>query len=244
MLGFSRTDRIHLGYDRFRSPFSRNAHTIFPGAESGEVFVHRNVANLVVNTDTNAQTVITYAVEHLKVKHIIVCGHVGCGGVKLAMSNQDLGECNLWLREIRDVYRLHVDELRLIEDEEERYARLVELNVQEQCLNVIKTTCVQKSWGQGVRPGVHGLVFNTHTGEMKDLEIDFDALIEHVRLAHSLGYPPEHDESASDEPSKKKRKKTTPKKVEVSVGGMSFYAKNNPDNHSTKGHVVHAEDVA
>ena len=106
------------------------------GLEPGEVFVHRNIANLVVNTDLNVHSVIEYAVETLKVEHIVVCGHYGCGGVKAAMQARDVGLLNGWLSEVRDVYRLHADEVLAIDDEESRYRRLVELNVQEQCLRV------------------------------------------------------------------------------------------------------------
>src|SRR5436190_13525524 len=108
------------------------------GLGPGEVFVHRNVANLVCNVDLNVMSVINYAIRHLKVKHIIVCGHYNCGGVKAAMQPKDLGILNPWLRNIRDVYRLHMEELDVISDEKKRYNRLVELNVQEQCVNVIK----------------------------------------------------------------------------------------------------------
>ena len=114
------------------------------GAEPGEVFIHRNVANLVNNVDLNVMSVINFAVRHLKVKHVIVCGHYNCGGVKAAMQPIDLGILNPWLRNIRDVYRLHKQELTEIGDEKKRYDRLVELNVLEQCINVIKTAAVQQ----------------------------------------------------------------------------------------------------
>ena len=112
------------------------------GAAPGEAFVHRNIANMVPNTDLSAMSVIEYAVIHLKVKHIVVCGHYYCGGVKAAMKSEDMGILNPWLRNIRDVYRIHKQELNAIQDESERYNRLVELNVREQCLNVIKTAAV------------------------------------------------------------------------------------------------------
>lgn len=115
------------------------------GATPGDVFVHRNIANMVPNTDLNVMSVIDYAVTHLKVKHVVVCGHYFCGGVKAAMESSDLGVLNPWLRNIRDVYRIHKNELNAIEDEDARYKRLVELNVQEQCINVIKTAQVQKA---------------------------------------------------------------------------------------------------
>ena len=112
------------------------------GLQPGEAFVHRNMANMVISIDLNAMTVINYAVDHLKVKHIIVCGHYGCGGIKAAMKSDDLGILNPWLRNIRDVFRLHKTTLSQIEDESKRYDRLVELNVQEQCINLIKNNFI------------------------------------------------------------------------------------------------------
>lgn len=149
------------------------------GVEPGEVFVHRNIANMVNNTDLSAMSVINYAVETLKVKHIIICGHYDCGGVKAAMESEDFGILNPWLRNIRDVYRLHKKELNAIDNELERSKRLVELNVQEQCINVIKTAEVQKA----VRANhltVHGWVFDLHTGKLKDLKIDFDEILKGI----------------------------------------------------------------
>ena len=156
------------------------------GLEPGDVFVHRNVANLVVNTDLNVHSVIEYAVEHLEVEHIIVCGHYGCGGVKAAMQPADLGLLNPWLREVRDVYRLHSKELAAIPDEETRYRRLVELNVQEQCVRVLKTASVQKHLLKRKRPTVHGWVFDLHDGILKDLEIPFDEILEDIREIYRL----------------------------------------------------------
>ncbi|MCB9598203.1 MAG: carbonic anhydrase [Sandaracinaceae bacterium] len=156
------------------------------GLEPGDVFVHRNVANIVVNTDLNAHTVIEYAVNHLEVDHIIVCGHYGCGGVGAAMKSQDLGVMNGWLREIRDVFRLHKAELMGIADEEARYRRLVELNVQEQCIHVLKTASVQKSYLKRKLPTVHGWVFDLHDGLLKDLEIPFDDILEDIREIYRL----------------------------------------------------------
>ncbi|MCB9603225.1 MAG: carbonic anhydrase [Sandaracinus sp.] len=156
------------------------------GLEPGEVFVHRNVANLVVNTDLNVHSVIEYAVEHLGVKHVIVCGHYGCGGVAAAMTHKDLGLLNPWLREIRDVYRLHRKELDAIEDEVARGKRLVELNVQEQCIRVIKTAVVQKAYLRKGYPKVHGWVFDLHDGLLKDLEIPFDEILEKIREIYRL----------------------------------------------------------
>jgi carbonic anhydrase len=118
------------------------------GAKPGEVFVHRNIANMIPNTDLNSQSVINYAVNHLKVKHVVVCGHYECGGIKSAMQSLDLGILNPWLRNIRDVYRLHKDELQSIADEKTRYEKLVEINVYEQCINVMKTAEVQKAYAE------------------------------------------------------------------------------------------------
>ncbi len=149
------------------------------GLEPGEVFVHRNIANMISNIDLSAMTVINYAVNQLKVDHIIVCGHYNCGGVKAAMQSQDLGILNPWLRNIRDVYRLHKKELDLIADEEDRYKRLVELNVQEQCVNVIKTAEVQKAYLDR-KISVHGWVFDIHNGTLVDLKIDFDKILQGI----------------------------------------------------------------
>ena len=149
------------------------------GVGPGDVFVHRNIANMVPNTDLNSMSVINYAVEHLKVKHVVVCGHYYCGGVKAAMQSSDLGLLNPWLRNIRDVYRIHKEELSLIQDEEERYKKFVELNVQEQCVNVIKTADVQKAI-RNRNLTVHGWVFDIHSGKLIDLKIDFDAILEHI----------------------------------------------------------------
>lgn len=156
------------------------------GLEPGEVFVHRNIANLVVSADVNAQSVIQYAVENLKVKHIIVCGHYGCGGVKASMQSSDMGLLNNWLRYIRDVYRIHQTELDPIKNEEERYARLVELNVQEQCINVVKTSWVQRSYLTSGFPTVHGWVYDLHNGILKDLKIDLEKELKKIREIYHI----------------------------------------------------------
>lgn len=156
------------------------------GAEPGEVFVHRNVANLVANNDLNVMSVINYGVRHLKVKHIVVCGHYNCGGVKAAMTPQDLGILNPWLRNIRDVYRLHQSELDSISNEHARYDRLVELNVQEQCVNIIKTAAVQQRYLEEGYPVVHGWVFDIKTGLLKDLNIDFEAILKDIMRIYDL----------------------------------------------------------
>jgi carbonic anhydrase len=147
------------------------------GVSPGQAFVYRNIANMISSTDLSAMSVVAYAVAHLKVKHIVVCGHYGCGGVKAALQPADLGILNPWLRNVRDVYRLHRRELDALSDDGARYRRLVELNVQEQCINVIKTAEVQKAW-QERRIQVHGWVFDMHTGYyLLDLKIDFDRIL-------------------------------------------------------------------
>jgi len=156
------------------------------GVTPGEVFVHRNVANLVNNVDLNVMAVINYAVRHLHVKHIIICGHYNCGGVKAAMQPKDFGILNPWLRNIRDVYRLHQAELDAIENEGARYDRLVELNVQEQAVNIIKTAAVQQSYLENGYPLVHGWVFGLHNGLLKDLEIDFAAILKSIQKIYNL----------------------------------------------------------
>lgn len=138
------------------------------GTQPGEIFVHRNVANLVINTDVNLLSVLDYAVNHLKVKHVIVCGHYGCGGVKAAMSKTDLKPLlNMWLRNIKDVHRIHREELEKIEDEEKKLDRLTELNVQEQIFNLAKTSIIQRAWKQEQRPDLHGWVYGLMDGIIK-----------------------------------------------------------------------------
>ena len=155
------------------------------GVEPGDVFVHRNIANMVPNTDLNVMSVINFAVSHLNVEHVIVCGHYYCGGVKAAMESKDLGILNPWLRNIRDVYRLHQDELKSIPDEETTYKRLVELNVQEQCVNVIKTADVQRALLKK-KITVHGWVFDIHSGKLIDLKIDFDKILKDIMEIYHL----------------------------------------------------------
>ena len=156
------------------------------GAQPGEVFVHRNIANVINTLDMSSTAVIQYSVEHLRVKHIIVCGHYNCGGVKAAMTSQDLGLLNPWLRNIRDVYRLHQTELDAIEDDSKKYDRLVELNVQEQCINVIKMACVQERYILEEQPLVHGWVFDLRTGRIIDLEIDFEKILKDIQKIYNL----------------------------------------------------------
>lgn len=155
------------------------------GVQPGEVFIHRNIANLVNNVDLNVMSVINYAVRHLKVNHIVVCGHYNCGGVKAAMQPKDMGILNPWLRNIRDVYRTHKVELNAIENEDTRYNRLVELNVQEQCVNLIKTAAVQEAYNErGIT--VHGWVFDIHTGKLIDLNIDFPKILGDIMEIYKL----------------------------------------------------------
>ncbi|KAI8626552.1 carbonic anhydrase [Xylariaceae sp. FL1651] len=156
------------------------------GLGPGEAFIHRNIANLVVSTDLNVMSVIEYAVCHLHVKHIVVCGHYGCGGVKAAMTPKDLGLLNPWLRNIRDVYRLHEKELDAIADEPARYDRLVELSVIEQCRNVIKTAAVQQSYAKNQYPVVHGWVFGFEDGLLKDLKVDHNAMLQSIQKIYNL----------------------------------------------------------
>ncbi|MFC4233105.1 carbonic anhydrase [Parasediminibacterium paludis] len=150
------------------------------GTQPGEIFVHRNIANLVINTDVNLLSVVDYAVTHLRVKHIIVCGHYGCGGVKAAMTNHDFNYVlNMWLRNIKDVYHLHKTELNAIENEEQRFDRLVELNVVEQVMHLAKTSIIQKAWKSDNRPQLHGWVYGLKDGIIKPVfELEANALID------------------------------------------------------------------
>lgn len=139
------------------------------GTEPGEIFVHRNIANMVVHTDLNLLSVLQYAVEYLEVKHIIVCGHYGCGGVKAAMNHHSLGIINKWLRNIKDVYRIHRDEILKLSTEEEQTNRLVELNVKEQVMHLAETSIIQKAWKHHQRPHLHGLVYDLNDGLLKQI---------------------------------------------------------------------------
>lgn len=156
------------------------------GAEPGDVFVHRNIANLVPNNDSNSASVIEYAVNYLHVENIVVCGHYFCGGVKAAMESRDLGVLNPWLRNIRDVYRLHKTELNAIKDETEKYKRLVELNVQEQCVNIIKMAVIQRSFLKDRIPQVHGWVFDVSSGQLIDLKINFTEILHSIQEIYDL----------------------------------------------------------
>ena len=155
------------------------------GVQPGEAFVHRNVANMVVSVDLNMMSVLNYALEHLGVNHVVICGHYGCGGIKAAMDSADLGILNPWLGNIRDVIRIHIDELDAIADETERYNRLVELNVQEQCINIAKTVIFQKTYAGRVI-SLHGWVFDISTGKLKDLEINIDEIMKEFAQVYKL----------------------------------------------------------
>jgi carbonic anhydrase len=156
------------------------------GVQPGEVFIHRNIANLVVSTDNNLNAVVQYAVEHLKVKHIIVCGHYECGGVKAALNPSDMGQLNSWLQTLRDVYRLHQKELDHIKDTQKRFDRLVELNVKEQCINIIKIDHVQRSWYKTTYPQIYGWVFDVRTGKIIDLGLDMEKEFSSIRSIYDL----------------------------------------------------------
>ncbi len=143
------------------------------GAEPGEVFVHRNIANMVVHSDMNMLSVLDYAVNALKVKHVIVCGHYGCGGVKAAMGNSSIGIIDNWVRHIKDVYRFHKDELNAITDESERFNKFVEINVKEQVFDLAKTSIVQSAWKNGQELSIHGWVYGLNSGYVTDLGVNF-----------------------------------------------------------------------
>lgn len=144
------------------------------GAAPGEVFVHRNIANMVVHTDMNMLSVLDYAVNVLKVQHVIVCGHYGCGGVRAAMTNQQFGIIDNWIRHIKDVYRLHHDELEQIEDPIKRENRFIELNVIEQVYDLSKTSIIQNSWANSNSPYIHGWVYDIRNGIIKDLKVSLN----------------------------------------------------------------------
>jgi len=145
------------------------------GAEPGEVFVHRNIANMVVHSDMNMLSVLDYAVNALKVKHIIVCGHYGCGGVKAAMGNSSIGIIDNWIRHIKDVYRFHQEKLDTIEDEKERFNAFVEVNVKEQVMDLAKTSIVQNAWKNNQQLSLHGWVYGLNDGYVTDLGVNFSS---------------------------------------------------------------------
>lgn len=143
------------------------------GAQAGEVFVHRNIANMFIHTDMSMLSVLDYAVNALQVKHVIVCGHYGCGGVKAAMGNTSIGVIDNWIRHIKDVYRFHQKELDTIQDENERFNRFVELNVMEQVFDLAKTSIVQNAWKNGQELHLHGWVYGLNSGYVTDLNVNF-----------------------------------------------------------------------
>lgn len=159
------------------------------GAKPGEVFVHRNIANMVIHSDMNMLSVLDYAVNVLKVKHVIVCGHYGCGGVKAAMGNQSIGLIDNWIRHIKDVYRLHEDYLNSFEDEEERFNKFVEINAQEQVFDLAKTSIVQGAWRNGQDLTLHGWTYGLNSGYVTDLGVNMSSnneLDEVYRLKFSM----------------------------------------------------------
>lgn len=156
------------------------------GVQPGEVFIHRNIANQVISTDSNVNSVVQYAVEHLKVKYIIVCGHYECGGVKAALNPSDMGQLNSWLQTLRDVYRYHRHELDAISDPQKRFDRLVELNVREQCINIIKIDHVQRSWYKTGYPKIYGWVFDVKTGKLIDLKLKMEEEFMEIRSIYDL----------------------------------------------------------
>ncbi len=176
-------DFLWIGCSDSRVPANEITNT-----QPGEIFVHRNIANLVVHTDVNLLSVLDYAVTHLKVKHVIVCGHYGCGGVKASMSNTDYNQVlNMWLRNIKDVNRMHRDELNAITDEQRKFDRLVELNVQEQVIHLAKTSIIQRAWKNDQRPHLHGWVYGLKDGLIKPVfempaNTNIDSLYEYDNL--------------------------------------------------------------
>lgn len=152
------------------------------GTQPGEIFVHRNIANLVINTDVNMLSVLEYAVEVLKVRHVIVCGHYGCGGVKAALTNNDYKQVlNMWLRNIKDIYRLHRQEMESLPEGEGRVNRLIELTVKEQVINLAKTSIIQKNWKKEQRPHLHGWVYSLSDGIINPVfEMQAGTAIDHI----------------------------------------------------------------
>jgi carbonic anhydrase len=164
-------DYLWIGCSDSRVPANQ-----ITGTHPGDIFEHRNIANMVVHSDMNLLSVLSYAVEVLKVKHIIVCGHYGCGGVLAAMGNKQFGLIDNWLRHIKDVYRLHYKELDAIKDEAQRARRFVEVNVMEQVLDLSKTSIIQNAWKKEQPLHIHGWVYDIHDGIIKDMEINFTGI--------------------------------------------------------------------
>lgn len=164
LVGIQQPEFLWIGCSDSRVPANE-----ITGTEPGEIFVHRNIANMVVHTDLNLLSVLQYAVEYLEVKHVIVCGHYGCGGVKAAMNHHSLGIINKWLRNIKDVYRIHRDEIMALPTEEAQTNRLVELNVKEQVMHLAETSIIQKAWKHHQRPHIHGWVYDLHDGLLRQI---------------------------------------------------------------------------
>jgi carbonic anhydrase len=157
-------DFLWIGCSDSRVPADR-----ITGTQPGEIFVHRNIANMVVHTDMNLLAVLEYAVDHLEVNHIIVCGHYGCGGVKAAMTRHNYDLINKWIRNIKDVYKIHRDIIDFQTKPEDRLNKLIELNVAEQVMNLAKTSIVQKSWKNRKKPEIHGWVYSLEDGLIKEI---------------------------------------------------------------------------
>jgi carbonic anhydrase len=164
LINVQKPDFLWIGCSDSRVPPDQITQT-----QPGEIFIHRNIANMVIHTDLNVLSVLEYAVNVLKVNHIIVCGHYGCGGVKAAFQQHSLGLINKWLRNIKDVYRFHQEEIRALPNEEDRLNRLIELNVEEQVMNLAKTSIVQKAWKERNAPNLHGWVYDLHDGVIKTI---------------------------------------------------------------------------
>ncbi|MBK8658497.1 MAG: carbonate dehydratase [Bacteroidetes bacterium] len=164
LVGIQHPEFLWIGCSDSRVPANE-----ITGTEPGEIFVHRNIANMVVHTDLNLLSVLQYAVEYLEVKHVIVCGHYGCGGVKAAMNHHSLGIINKWLRNIKDVYRIHREEIMALPTEEAQTNRLVELNVKEQVMHLAETSIIQKAWKHHQRPHIHGWVYDLHDGLLRQI---------------------------------------------------------------------------
>jgi len=169
LVSVQKPDFLWIGCSDSRIPANE-----ITGTKSGEIFVHRNIANMVIHTDMSMLSVLDWSINILKVSHIIVCGHYGCGGITAALGNKQVGLIDNWLRHIKDVYRLHKAELDAIEDSEAQHRRMVELNVEEQVLDLAKTSIVQNAWARGQFLQVHGLVYDINNGLLKDLNVTVD----------------------------------------------------------------------
>jgi len=174
-------DYLYIGCSDSRVPANE-----ITGLDMGDLFVHRNIANVVANNDVNMMSILQYAVEVLEVKHIVVCGHYGCGGIQAAMQPHSFGVLDNWLRNVRDVYRFHKLELDEYKEDEAKMDRLAELNVEEQCMNVIKNASIQESYILNNRPEVHGWIYDMRNGILKDLHIDFEEMLHKVQEIYNL----------------------------------------------------------